>query len=65
MLDYVGPHDDQWAIINYNGGQAYVASQYISVSEIPDGLQSGKENETSQPESGASESAEGEIPSAP
>lgn len=35
VLDYVGAHSDQWAIINYNGGQAYVASQYISAAEVP------------------------------
>lgn len=28
-VDYVGPHDDEWAIINYSGQEAYVASQYL------------------------------------
>lgn len=29
VVDYVGPENDEWAIINYNGQQAYVASQYL------------------------------------
>ena len=33
QVDYVEAHDDQWAVINYNGGQAYVASEYLSVEE--------------------------------
>lgn len=28
-VDYVGDYDDEWAIINYNGQEAYVASQYL------------------------------------
>lgn len=35
VLDFVGAYNDEWTIINYNGSQAYVASQYISVSEVP------------------------------
>lgn len=35
VLDFVGAYNDQWTIINYNGSQAYVASQYISASEVP------------------------------
>lgn len=29
VVDYVGPHDDEWAIINFEGQEAYVASQYL------------------------------------
>lgn len=29
IVDYVDAYDDDWAIINYNGVQAYVASQYL------------------------------------
>lgn len=29
IVDYVGEYDDEWAIINYNGTEAYVASQYL------------------------------------
>jgi hypothetical protein len=32
-VSYVGDQDDQWAIINYNGKQAYVAKQYIEKAE--------------------------------
>lgn len=32
-LDYVGAYNDTWSIINYNGGQAYVATRYIDVQE--------------------------------
>lgn len=32
-LEYVGAHDDTWSIINYNGGQAYVASAYIKPAQ--------------------------------
>lgn len=34
-VDYVGAYNSEWAIINYNGGQAYVAAEYLDVSEIP------------------------------
>ena len=33
VLDYVGAYNDTWSIINYNGGQAYVATRYIDVQE--------------------------------
>lgn len=29
VVDYVNAYDNNWAIINYNGAQAYVASQYL------------------------------------
>lgn len=29
IVDYVGQHDDDWSIINYDGQQAYVATQYL------------------------------------
>lgn len=29
VVDYIGPENDDWAIINYNGQKAYVASQYL------------------------------------
>ena len=29
IVDYVGAYDSDWAIINYNGEQAYVSSQYL------------------------------------
>lgn len=29
IVDYVGPQDDEWAIITFNGTQAYVSSQYL------------------------------------
>lgn len=32
-VDYVGAQDSSWAIINYNGGQAYVASAYIKPAQ--------------------------------
>ena len=28
-VDYIDAYDDEWAIINYNGQKAYVASQYL------------------------------------
>lgn len=28
-VDYIRDYDDEWAIINYNGQEAYVASQYL------------------------------------
>ncbi len=34
VLDYVGSYNDQWTIINYNGTQAYVATQYVTASEV-------------------------------
>lgn len=30
VVDYVGAYNSQWAIINYNGAQAYVASAYLT-----------------------------------
>lgn len=33
VLDYVGAYNDTWSIINYNGGQAYVATRYVDVQE--------------------------------
>ena len=33
VLDYVGAYNDTWSIINYNGGQAYVATRYVAVQE--------------------------------
>ena len=32
-VEYVGDQDDQWAIIIYNGEQAYVAKQYIEKAQ--------------------------------
>ena len=32
-VSYVGDQDDQWAIINYNGKEAYVAKQYLEKVE--------------------------------
>ncbi len=29
IVDYVGEYDDEWAIINYDGQEAYVASRYL------------------------------------
>lgn len=29
-VDYVRAHDDTWAVINYNGQEAYVSSQYLT-----------------------------------
>ncbi len=29
VVDYVEEYDDKWAIINYNGSQAYVSSEYL------------------------------------
>lgn len=29
IVDYVGAHDDEWAIINFNGTKAYVSRQYL------------------------------------
>lgn len=52
VLHYIGPHDSQWSIIDYNGGQAYVASQYISVSEMPFETETDAESDSlSSPES--------------
>lgn len=33
VLDYVGAYNDEWSIINYNGGQAYVSTKYVDVQE--------------------------------
>lgn len=33
QVDYVGVHDEQWSIINYNGAQAYVATRYLRTEE--------------------------------
>lgn len=30
IVEYVGAYDSQWAIINYNGAQAYVSSAYLT-----------------------------------
>ena len=32
-VDYTGEHDSTWSIINYNGGQAYVATAYIKPAQ--------------------------------
>lgn len=32
-VDYAGEHDSTWSIINYNGGQAYVATAYIKPAQ--------------------------------
>lgn len=32
-VEYAGEYDAKWSIINYNGGQAYVATQYIKPAE--------------------------------
>ena len=32
-VDYVKAYDDDWAVIDYDGGEAYVSSQYLTVSE--------------------------------
>lgn len=32
-VDYVQAYDDDWAIINYNGSEAYISSQYLESSE--------------------------------
>lgn len=32
-VDYVRAHDEEWAVILYNGQEAYVASQYLTASE--------------------------------
>ncbi|MEG0564960.1 MAG: SH3 domain-containing protein, partial [Hungatella sp.] len=29
VVDYVKAYDDVWAVINYNGTEGYVASQYL------------------------------------
>lgn len=29
VVDYIEAYDDEWAVINYNGSEAYVASQYL------------------------------------
>ena len=29
IVDYVEDYDDEWTIINYNGAEAYVSSQYL------------------------------------
>ena len=33
VIDYVGDYDDEWAIVNYEGNEAYVAKQYIGARE--------------------------------
>ena len=33
VLDFVGAYNDEWSIINYNGGQAYVSTKYVDVQE--------------------------------
>lgn len=33
VVEYVEAYDDKWAVILFDGKQAYVASQYLSVSE--------------------------------
>ena len=33
VLDYVGAYNDEWSIINYDGGQAYVSTKYVDVQE--------------------------------
>lgn len=30
IVDYVEDYDDEWAIINYNGTQAYVNKQFLT-----------------------------------
>ena len=30
IIDYVEDYDDEWTVINYNGTQAYVNSQYLT-----------------------------------
>ena len=30
VVDYIDAYDDEWAIISYNGSEAYVASQYLT-----------------------------------
>lgn len=32
-VDFVGDYDNVWAIINYNGAQAYVSKQYLRLQE--------------------------------
>ena len=34
VLDYVEAYNDQWTVINYNGTHAYVATQYVTASEV-------------------------------
>lgn len=30
IIDYVEDYDDEWTVINYNGAEAYVSSQYLA-----------------------------------
>ncbi|MEY8339415.1 SH3 domain-containing protein [Lachnospiraceae bacterium 62-35] len=30
VVEYIGDHDEQWAIINYNGQEAYIAKEYLT-----------------------------------
>jgi uncharacterized protein YgiM (DUF1202 family) len=39
VLNYIGSYNNDWAIINYNGGQAYVSTKYIA-AEAAGGTQS-------------------------
>jgi len=38
VVDYVKAYNDEWAVINYNGGQAYVASKFL-ISETAAGTE--------------------------
>ena len=33
QVDYVGTHNEEWSVINYNGAQAYVATRYLRTEE--------------------------------
>lgn len=45
VVDYVDAYNDEWAIIMFEGQQAYVSSQYLAEEEAP--AQSGATTETS------------------
>jgi len=44
VLEYVSAYNDEWAVINYNGGQAYVASQFITSEQVSPSSDASKES---------------------
>lgn len=40
-VDYIKAYDDDWAVIDYDGGEAYVSSQYLTVSNEGDSSSEG------------------------
>ena len=35
MVEYVQAHDQDWAVIMFEGKQAYVSSKYLAAEEAP------------------------------